>query len=193
MPIPRATPPSPREKSPRSGLCVPPTTGAAFGTWTPAPGQKVKGLRARTAPREPDSFPQDPKTRGAVLGAGGGVVGRKQRPGLPSSSCARRPRARLRRALSNFVLLVQPRTRLNRAPQGKGRAHWSRGARPRPEMRGKKDIARSGVSPRMSRVVFRGAQARSVSAPQPPTLPWPGPSSQAPPSSRLRAAVPRSL
>lgn len=40
---------------------------------------------------------------------------------------------------------------------------------------GKEDIARSGVSPRLNRVVFRGAQARSVSAPRRSPLPYPGP------------------
>lgn len=88
LPIPG---PHPREKPP--GLCAPPSTGTAFGTWTPALDQKVKGPKVRTAAREPYAFSLDPKTREAVLG-----VGQKRSRWLPSSSSARGP-ARLRRAL----------------------------------------------------------------------------------------------
>lgn len=185
--------PGPRPREKPSGLCIFPTTDTAFGTWTPARAQKVKDRGFQQQLGSPTPFP-----RTELLGREAAGT-REERLGT-AFQLPRTPAQCVFTVRSNSVLLIEQQTHLDCAPGERGpigsapvSGPTGIGEQARCAEIAKEDTARSRVSSRLNSVVFRGGQPRSVPAPQPPTLPQPGHSSQAPPLSPLRAAVPRSL
>ncbi|XP_062937719.1 collagen, type I, alpha 1a-like [Cynocephalus volans] len=159
-------------------------------------GARTEGLdRGQKTP----FLPSGPPKPGS--GAGGG--GRQRSPEQPPSWRARGPRAfpRSARTSCSFVLLAEPRQTRTRAP-GKGGPRGSSQSQGPLELGSKPpalasptvetargNVARSGVTRRTDRAVFRGAQARDVATLRPPLLRPAGPELAGAPTALAPAAA----